>query len=144
MSNIFSSTDIRGRLDDSLTPEYAWNVGKALSDWLPEEGAIVVVGSQTSEHKIVHALVEGILLQGRAVIDGGLGDEHMLNQLIVDYKPAGSAFVGHDTLQSLEFLQLYQENGMAITSDTGLSEIAELVNAGNFVPAPIKGERAAA
>jgi len=140
MSNIFSSFDIRGRLEDSLTPEYAWNVGKAFSDWLPEDGFIVVVSEQTAEPKIVNAVIEGIRLQGRAVMNGGQGGSERLIQLLANNRAAGSILVSHDGVQGLEIIQLYQEDGIAISSDTGLIEISELVDAGNFVPAAVKGD----
>ena len=140
MSNIFSSFDIRGRLDESLTPEYAWNVGKAFADWLPEEGHITVVSEVNAEPKIVHAIVEGIRLQGRAVMDGGQGDAQRLIELTADNKPAGSILVSHDGIQGLEIIQLYQENGVALSTDNGLLEVSELVESGNFVPAAVKGE----
>ena len=140
MSNIFSSFDIRGRLDESLTPEYAWNVGKAFADWLPEEGHITVVSEVSAEPKIVHAIVEGIRLQGRAVMDGGQGDAQHLIELTADNKPAGSILVSHDGIQGLEIIQLYQENGVALSTDNGLLEVSQLVESGNFVPAAVKGE----
>lgn len=140
MSNIFSSFDIRGRIDDSLSPEYAWNVGKAFSDWSPEEGHITIVSDPNAEPKIVHAFIEGVRLQGRAVMDGGQGDAQHLIEITSDNKPAGSVMISHDAAQGLEIIQLYQENGVALSSDNGLIEISQLVEAGNFVPAAVKGE----
>lgn len=136
----FSSFDIRGQIDSSLTPEHAWNVGKAFSDWLPEEGFITIVSSADAEQKITHALIEGIRLQGRAVFDGGHGDTQHLVEITADNKPAGSVMVTHDGVQNLEIIQLYQENGVVLSSDNGLIQISELVEAGNFVPAAVKGE----
>lgn len=140
MSNVFSGFDIRGRVDDSLTPEYAWNVGKAFADWLPEDGSVVVVSTQTAVPTIVKAVIEGLRLQGRTVIDGGQGDEQTLVQVSVASKTAGGVLVGHDGLENVETIQLYQENAVAITADNGLIEISDLVEAGNFVPAAVKGE----
>jgi phosphomannomutase len=42
MGNTFSAYDIRGRIEESLTVEYTWTVGKAFADWLPEQGSVVV------------------------------------------------------------------------------------------------------
>ncbi len=140
MSNIFSSFDIRGRLSDSLTPEYAWNVGKAFSDFLPEDGHIVVLSDESAEPKIISALIEGIRLQGRDVVDAGHGAIERLIQVTADEKPAGSLYISHDAMQDLEVIQLYQEDGVALSSDNGLIELGELVESGNFVPAATKGE----
>jgi phosphomannomutase len=144
MSNIFSGFDIRGHIDDSLTPEYAWTVGKAFADWLPEDGPVVVVSDVAASLAIVKAAVEGLRLQGRNVIDGGQGDEQTIIQVSVASKTAGGVLVGHDDLEGLETIRLYQENAVAIGSDNGLIEISDLIEAGNFVPAAVKGELSSA
>lgn len=140
MSIIFSGFDIRGRIDDSLTPEYAWNVGKAFADWLPTDGPVVVVHQTVAAPSVTKALIEGVRLQGRSVIDGGEGDEQVARELLADRKAAGAFIVGHDDLQSVEFIQLLQENGVGVTSENGLLAISSLVESGNFVPAAVKGE----
>lgn len=140
MSIFFSGNDIRGRVDDSLTPEYAWNAGKALADWLPIDGRVVVVSTPAANPRIVKALIEGLRLQGRNVIDGGQGDEETLIQVAAAQRTAGGALVDHSDLESLEIIRLYQDNTVMITSDNGLLEITQSIDAGNFVPAAIKGE----
>lgn len=132
--------NIRGHADDSLTTEYVWNVGKGLAEWLPEEGDILVIKSEDAHSPSVHALVEGILLQGRNVEDLGTGDQHALVSNIGDKQAAGGVFIRHDGLQNLEIIELYDARGVLITADNGLTEIGELVEAGNFVPAATKGE----
>lgn len=140
MSNMFSGFDIRGRFGETLTVEYAWNVGKALADWLPDEGRVAVVCSSSSKPEVVKAVIEGLRLQGRNVIDGGQGDKQTLIQISTGSQTAGGVLIDHDDLENLETIELYQENATSVTSDTGLSQIASLVDAGNFVPAAVKGE----
>jgi phosphomannomutase len=140
MSNIFSGFDIRGHIDDSLTPEYAWTIGKAFADWLPEDGRVVVVSDVAANHTIVKAIIEGLRLQGRNVIDGGQGDEQTVVQINTGSKTAGGVLVARDDLENLETIQLFQENALPISSDNGLIEISDLIEAGNFVPAAVKGE----
>lgn len=137
---MFSSYDIRGRLGESLTNEYVWNVGKALADWLPLEGRIAVVSESDASEIVVKALVEGLRLQGRDVIDGGRGDMQTLVQISVASHTAGGVLISHDDLQNVEVIALFQENAVAVTLDNGLSDIAALVDAGNFVPAAVKGD----
>lgn len=140
MSTIFSGFDIRGRLGESMTTEDAWTLGKAFADWLPEDGRVVVVASSTANATILKAVTEGLRLQGRDVIDGGQGDAQTVIQISVGSKTAGGILVGHDDLQDLETIELYEANAVLITSENGLSEISSLVEAGNFVPAAAKGE----
>lgn len=140
MSIIFSGFDIRGRLDDSLTPEYAWNVGKAFADWLPEDGSIFVMHENDATESIIKALTEGIRLQGRDVVLGGEGDAAAVAKALEENTSVGGLIVGRDSLQSVETIQLFQADGAPVTSENGLLGISALVDAGNFVPAAVKGE----
>ena len=53
MGTIFSATDIRGYVGESITTEYVWNVGKAFSEWLPQDGPVVIVEAETAS-KVQH------------------------------------------------------------------------------------------
>lgn len=140
MGSIFSVYDIRGRGDDSLNTEYVWNVGKAFAEWLADDGAIALVKHPDANQTTAHAFTEGALLQGRNVIDMGIGDQQGLIALLRDGRAVGGAIITHDALQNIEIITLLDAQGMGITAESGLSEIAELVEAGNFVPAAQKGE----
>ncbi len=140
MGNIFSSTDIRGHVGETFTTEYVWNVGKALAEWLPEEGVIVIVKAESANASTVHALVEGLLLQGRTVIDGGNGDKQSVMAAISDQQAAGGAYVDYNQVQNLAVITLFDAQGVIVTDASGLTEIGQLVDAANFVPAPDKGE----
>jgi phosphomannomutase len=138
MSTIFSAYDIRGRAGETLTVEYAWTAGKALAEWLPEDGVVVVAKSGTDE-SIAHALIEGVLLQGRnvAVVSG---DQQAVIDAINANQAAGGVLISHDGAQGLEVITLFDASGATITAESGLVTIAELIDAGNFLPAAEKGE----
>lgn len=140
MGTVFSAYDIRGRVDDTLTVEYAWTVGKAFSEWLPEEGCVVVVKNNPSNDDIAHGLTEGIRLQGRDVVDGGVGDAQSVVNLINEKNAVGGALISHDDIQNIEMIALFAEQGRVITAEAGLIEINQLVESGNFLPAPEKGK----
>jgi len=139
MGTIFSTDDIRGRVDDTLTTDYVWTAGKALAEWLPEQGDIVVMRSEAANAAMVHAFTEGVLLQGRTVIEGGQGDSRLLRSIIRDTSAAGGAAISHDSLQNLEIITLLDSQGVTLTTETGRAEIEQLIEAGNFVPASEKG-----
>ncbi len=139
MGTIFSAYDIRGRVGDSLTTEYVWTVGKAFAEWLPEEGSVVIVKGAGANDTTAHALTEGLLLQGRDVIDGGQGDQQAVTGAIGDSQAAGGVLINHDELQDLEIITLFDARGVVVTADAGLASIEELITAGNFVPAAEKG-----
>lgn len=144
MGTIFSTDDIRGRLDDGVTVEYAWNIGKAFSESLPDQGAIAIMRSENANREIVHALIEGMLLQGRNVVDAGVGGRDKVADVQYAASPLGIVLVGHDDAQAIETIAFYDESGAIIAADNGLDDIKTSAESGNFVPAATKGSVVAA
>gem|GEM_PF-483542 len=136
---LISAYDIRGTEANGLTVECAWNVGKALADWLPTAGDVMVVTVLT-QHTIASAVMEGLRLQGRTVVDGGVGGKEVARNYITAAGISGAVVVGFDELEKQVTIELYQHEAKLIDSKSGLKEIRALVEAGNFVPAAIKGE----
>lgn len=138
---LISAYDIRGTEAAGLTIECAWNVGKALADWLPTSGRVLVVTNQ-AQTQLAQAVIEGLRLQGRAVIDAGEMTKEAVVEQITAAGLSGAAIVGFDALDEASTIELYENEGRLVTSETGLTSIRELVQAGNFVPAVIKGDLA--
>ena len=136
---LISAYDIRGTEESGLTVECAWNVGKALADWLPTAGSVVVMYQPAKKH-IADAVTEGLRLQGRTVVDGGVGVKDRAQSYIKTAGLSGAAVVGSDELEKMTTIELYKEDAKLIDSETGLKEIQQMVEAGNFVPAVTKGE----
>lgn len=135
---LISAYDIRGTEATGLTVECAWNVGKALADWLPEDGSIVVSFLPNQKH-LAEAVIEGLRLQGRNVMNAGDSDKNFVTSYIVTGALAGAVIVGFDEMEKVATIELYQEGGKLIDGESGLKEIHDLVRAGNFVPAAVKG-----
>lgn len=134
-----SGLDIRGTEATGLTIDYVWNVGKALADWLPTAGNVVVTAIP-SQKKLAGAVIEGLRLQGRNVVDGGMSGREGAISYVKTMGLSGGVSVGYDELEQVSVIELYREDGRLVDSQTGLAEIDELVRAGNFVPAAVKGE----
>ena len=136
---LISAYDIRGSEATGLTVECAWNVGKAVADWLPTDGSVLVSGI-TSEAKLIDAAIEGLRLQGRAVISAReLSKEQVIERITTD-RLSGAILIGYDELAEVKTIEIYQHEGHLVTSETGLMSLRDLVEAGNFVPAATKGE----
>jgi phosphomannomutase len=136
---LISAYDIRGNEATGLNVECAWNVGKALADWLPTNGTVLVVG-RPAQAELAQAVIEGLRLQGRAVIDGGELDKEQVVKRIKQAHLSGAVIIGFDDLAGMTTIELYQNEGRLVTNETGLTTVRNLVEAGNFVPAAIKGE----
>jgi phosphomannomutase len=136
---LIGAYDIRGTEATGLTVEVAWNAGKALADWLPTTGS-VVVAYLPSQQAIARAVIEGLRLQGRSVVDGGAGDTEAVKTYISTAGLSGGVVIAYDDMEKVITIELYREDAKLIDSESGLQEIRELVQAGNFVPAATKGE----
>lgn len=136
----FTAYDIRGKVTEGVSLEVAWNIGKALADWLSTYGVVAVARGTGANETLTHALVEGMILQGRDVLDTGVNDKQTLLGHIKNEGLSGGIFVTHDEQSDDSVIELYDENGQLISADNGLNAIAELVHAGNFVPAATKGD----
>lgn len=133
-----SASDIRGAEETELTVDVAWNIGKAMADWLSQSGPVIVVYLPTYHH-LAGATIEGLRLQGRDVIDGGHGDGEALITHIMTSRLAGGVRVGFDEADKKVTIELYDADAHLVV-DSKLREIRELVNGGNFVPADDKGQ----
>lgn len=136
----FTAYDIRAKLQAGASLEFAWNVGRALAEWLSTTGSVVVSRGQGADEELVGAVIEGLRLQGRDVTDAGSRDKEALVELVQQAGHSGAVLVGHDQLTDEVTIELYKEEGHLVDSETGLYEIKELMNAGNFVPAAVKGD----
>jgi phosphomannomutase len=136
---ITTTYDIRGTDETALSVDYAWNIGKAFADWLPTDGRLIVA-MQPAGEQLAHALIEGLRLQGRSVISGGPLSKEQVSERVTTDKLSGGVLVGYDALQQTPTIEVYQHEGRLITSDTGLNDIVNVAQSGNFVPAAVKGE----
>lgn len=137
--NLITTYDIRGTEATGLTIEAVWNIGKSLADWLPTDGRILVASVATAD-RLTGALIEGLRLQGRSVINGGPLDKEQLGVRIIGDRLSGGALISYDELQQTVTIEIYQHDGQLITSETGLRDIVASAESGNFVPAAVKGE----
>ncbi|MDN5275232.1 MAG: phosphomannomutase, phosphomannomutase [Candidatus Saccharibacteria bacterium] len=136
---LISAYDIRGTEETGLNVECAWNVGKALADWLPTTGKVAVV-YLPAQQGLARGAIEGLRLQGRDVVDGGNGDKEKAKAYVMTAGLSGAVVIGYDELEHVNTIELYQEKAKLIDADGGLRQIRELVQAGNFVPAAVHGE----
>lgn len=136
----FTAYDIRGKIKEGVSLEVAWNIGKALADELGTYGKIAILRGDGAAEVLVDAIIEGLRLQGRDVIDHGHGGKEDLTKIINEFGYSGGVFISHDISQDVCVIELYQEKGQLIAAENGLNDIAEHVHAGNFVPAAKKGE----
>ena len=136
----FTDNDIRAKLTSGESLDFAWNVGRALSDWLAAEGSVVVLRQDQVNEDLVKAVIEGSRLQGRGVCDAGTGNYETLKSTIQNGGYAGGVLLGTSESDNHIVIELYKDSAELIDSRTGLSDIEMMIESGNMAPSATKGE----
>lgn len=129
LDKIFLAYDIRGQVNVDLTNRVVYDIGKGLADWLPKKGAVAVGYDMRPDSKeLAASLINGILEQGRDVINIGQVATDMIYFTVGHLKIAGGAMItaSHNP-GKYNGIKLCHENAKPIGQDTGLQTIKELV-----------------
>jgi phosphomannomutase len=125
--SIFKANDIRGVVKLELNAHIAHAVGRALADLLETPGPVAVgYDMRPASVEYAAALREGILEQGRDVVDIGLVTSDMIYFAVGSEDLAGGAMVtaSHNPGQ-YDGIKLCRRGAAPIGQDTGLGEIEE-------------------
>jgi len=136
VSEIFKAYDIRGKVGTELTPAVTNAVGRALADWLPNEGAVAVGRDMRPDSaELAAAVIEGLQTQGRNVIDIGEVTSDMIYFAVGHLKLAGGAMVTASHNPGVyNGVKLCREEARPIGQDGGLFEIRDKIAADDFKP----------
>jgi phosphomannomutase len=132
--NLFKAYDIRGLVGTELTIEIAGAVGRALGDWLPKSGSVAVgYDMRPDSRDMARAVCEGLVQQGRQVIDIGEVTSDMIYFAVGHLKTAGGAMVtaSHNPGQ-YNGIKLCREGARPISIETGLAEIRDAIEADDY------------
>ncbi len=83
MADPFHAYDIRGIVDESVTEELAYRVGRAYCRLFTPIRVIVARDMRPSSHPLSEALISGLRLGGCAVVDLGLASTDMLYLAVI-------------------------------------------------------------
>jgi len=132
MGKYFGTSGIREIVNETLTPELALNVGKALGTYL--SGGTVVVGmdTRTSGEMLKRAVISGLLSTGVDVIDIGLAPTPLTGFAIRLYgADAGVTITASHNPPEYNGIKVWQPNGMAYTPEME-NELEAILESGNF------------
>lgn len=140
---IFKSYDIRGKVGSELTPDVSRAVGAALADWLPNQGPVAVGRDMRPDSaELANAVIEGLLQQGRDVIDIGEVTTDMIYFAVGSLNLAGGAMVtaSHNPGE-YNGIKLCREEARPVGLESGLADIRDAAIANTFTPAVTQGGR---
>lgn len=134
VSEIFKAYDIRGKVGSELTPETCKAVGRGLADFLPKHGPVAIGRDMRPDSaSLASALIEGLILQGREVIDIGEVTTDMIYFAVGHLKLTGGAMVtaSHNPGE-YNGIKLCREDAKPIGQESGLLEIRDAIIADDF------------
>lgn len=143
IDHIFKAYDIRGKVDIELTPEFTEKVGRALAQWLPEQGAVAVGHDMRPDSSaLAEGMMKGLQAGGRDVVDIGRVTSDMIYYVVGSEGLAGGAMItaSHNPGKD-NGIKLCREEAKPISIDTGLIDIREMVKADQFTDSPSAGVR---
>jgi phosphomannomutase len=146
LDNIFLAYDIRGKVGVDLTIEVANSVGKALADWLPNSGAVAVGHDMRPDSaELAQALIDGLITQGRDVIDIGRVTSDMIYFAVGSLRLAGGAMItaSHNPGE-YNGVKFCKEKARPIGIESGLLEIKQTIEQSSYktaISAGIKTEQ---
>jgi len=122
-------------ISGAIGVEMAWNIGKAVAEWLETPGHVVVVYAPLRQD-IANAVIEGLRLQGKDVADRGSGDLRKAKEHVKAAPCAGAVVVGQ--VGDAVTVEICYSDGRVLEGEL-LQRLWDQAAAGNFVPASNKG-----
>jgi len=142
MDAIFKAYDVRGKVGSELTPEVVEKIGRALADWLPNQGPVAVGRDMRPDSaQLADAMKKGLAAQGREVIDIGEVTSDMIYFAVGHLKIAGGAMItaSHNPGE-YNGIKMCKDGAQPIGEESGLFEVRDIAKNGQFKSIEKSGE----
>lgn len=143
LDNIFLAYDVRGKVGSELNSQTVRDIGRAFADWLPNEGPVAVGHDMRPDSAdLANALVDGLLAQGRDIVDIGQVTSDMIYFAVGSLGLAGGAMItaSHNPGE-YNGIKFCRDEAKPVGVESGLDDIKLLVSMGDFNHAPELGTR---
>lgn len=132
--------DIRGKLDVQLDNDVAYRIGRAFGQYLQAKTVVLGGDVRATSEALKLALAEGLMDAGVDVIDLGMTGTEEVYFATFNLGVCGGIEVtaSHNPLD-YNGMKLVQQGARPISSDSGLLEIKQLAEQGNFSVVGRKG-----
>ncbi|MBV8459736.1 MAG: phosphomannomutase/phosphoglucomutase [Candidatus Eremiobacteraeota bacterium] len=134
--DIFKSYDIRGIYPGELDEPSAHAIGRAFVEYLGAPRVAVGRDMRLSSEALFEAFASGVTTQGADVVDLGLTSTDELYFAVGKFGyPAGAMITASHNPKDYNGFKLCREDAIALSADTGVFAIRDLVARGSF-PTP--------
>ncbi|MBA2469383.1 MAG: phosphomannomutase/phosphoglucomutase [Chloroflexia bacterium] len=136
---LFKAYDIRGIVPDELNPDIAYRIGRATVAFLNADEVVVGRDMRVSGPALSAALIDGLRDGGANVTDIGLVSTDTLYFAVGKYGyGAGVMITASHNPAAYNGFKICKEEARALSMETGIAEIRDLVVSGDFPDAPSK------
>ncbi len=132
---LFKAYDVRGLVPQELNPDIAYRIGRAVVAFLGASEVVVGRDMRVSGPALSGALIDGLRDQGADVVDIGLVSTDALYFAVGKYGfQAGVMITASHNPASYNGFKICREGARALSMDTGIADIRDLVVSGAFPP----------
>ncbi len=136
----FKPYDIRGRIPDQLNEDIAYRIGRAYAAWLKPKNVVVGYDIRLTSESLCNSLSKGLLDAGVDVINiGQCGTEEIYFATSHLKTSGGIVVTASHNPKDYNGMKLVREDSKPISGDTGLNEIKDIAEAGDFAPIAQRG-----
>lgn len=131
----FKAYDIRGRIPDELNDDLAYQVGRAYAALIGPRRVCLGRDIRLSSAGLAQAVARGLMDSGVDVVDIGLcGTEGVYYATFAEGLDGGVMVTASHNPMDYNGMKLVREGSRPISADTGLVEMARLIESGQLPP----------
>jgi|SRR3989344_2702123 len=131
--SIFKEYDIRGVYPEEINPFTIYKISRGFGLFIKNKKIVVARDARLSSPELHKAVIEGLIDQGKEVIDIGLSTTPMFYFAIRFLKADGGVMITASHLpKNYNGLKLCGKNAEPISNNTGLTKIKDLISNNKF------------
>jgi len=141
---IFRAYDVRGLYPEELNEKTAFFIGQALVRFLKKKNPKILVSrdNRLSSKPLFNSLTKGILKKGGEIVDIGLSSTpRFYFSVIKSLADAGIQITASHNPSNYNGFKLVRKKAIPISGETGLKEIKEIIEKGDFNKRVFKKEK---
>jgi len=122
----FNASDIRGVVGDNLTPDIAWQIGKAFGEWMKPGTVVMGRDNRLSGERLQHALTAGLCSAGVSVLDLGMtGTEEVYFATSALNAGAGIQVTASHNPANYNGMKIVLRGSLPFGNENGLGHLAQ-------------------
>jgi len=131
----FKAYDVRGRIPDEINPQLAYDIGRAYAGFVKPKTVAVGRDIRLSSAELADAVKRGLTDSGCDVVDIGLcGTEVVYFTTFAEKLSGGIMVTASHNPPDYNGMKFVREESRPISGDTGLKDMAAMIESGNLPP----------